>query len=160
VTIIPRGRALGVTHWLPEKDKYHRTKDEMLASLQVALGGRAAEEIAFSTVTSGASSDFQNATKLAREMVCHYGMSEKLGTVIYSQGSGTYDYSQDTAELIDEEVRALLKQCYEAAKVILNEHRDKLDLLSQALLEKETLYSGEIYTLLNITPRIEHSFGS
>ena len=158
VTIIPRGRALGVTHWLPEKDKYHRTKAEMIGSLRVALGGRAAEELVFDTITSGASNDFQEATHLARSMICYYGMSDKLGPVVYSQTHGAFEYSQNTAELIDNEVRNLMNRCYEEAKNILDINKDKLELLAKALLEKETLYAGEIYTLLGITPRIEHSF--
>ena len=158
VTIIPRGRALGVTHWLPEKDKYHRTKDEMVGSLRVALGGRAAEELIFSTVTSGASNDFQNATHLARLMVCHYGMSDKLGPVAYSQHQGSIEYSQNTADLIDNEIRFLMNRCYEEAKKILQDNHDKLEMLAQALLQKETMYAGEIYSLLGITPRIEHTF--
>ncbi len=158
VTIIPRGRALGVTHWLPEKDKYHRTKAEMLGSLRVALGGRAAEELVFETVTSGASSDFQDSTNLARAMICYYGMSDTLGPVVYGQHQGAFEYSQSTAELIDTEVRTLMNRCYSEAKEILSNNRDKLDILAKALLEKETLYAGEIYTLLGITPRIEHSF--
>jgi len=158
VTIVPRGRSLGVTHWLPEKDRYQRTKEEMLASLRVALGGRAAEELVFDTVTTGASNDFQSATAIAHQMVCLYGMSTAIGPVIYNQNDGPFSYSQHTAELIDHEVRALLTRCYQEAKEILSNNRDKLELLAQTLLEKETLYAGEIYALLGIEPRIEHTF--
>ena len=157
VTIIPRGRALGVTHSLPEKDKYTSTKKELLASIMVALGGRAAEDLVLNKITTGAYSDFNMATNIARNMVCHYGMSD-LGITVYKQGAADFDYSSKTAELIDQEVDKILKNCYEKTKEILRKNRDKLDKLSETLLEKETMYAGEIYELLGIESRVEHKF--
>jgi cell division protease FtsH len=161
ITIIPRGRALGVTWWLPERDKYQETKREILASIRVAMGGRVAEDLVFEdkNVTTGCYSDFIKATELARKMVCYFGMSEKVGPVIYGQNQyGGFNYSEGTAQKIDEEVRAILDTCYNDAKKILLENRQKLDRLAQALLEKETLYAEEVYELLGITPRTMHSF--
>ena len=160
VTIIPRGRAFGVTWWLPERDKYQETKREIIAAIRVAMGGRAAEDLVFNdkNVTSGCQNDFAKATELARKMVCLYGMSHVLGPVVYSQSQGTFEYSQHTAEMIDTEVRNLMNTAYEESKRILQENRQKLDTLAQALIEKETLYAEEIYKLLDITPRTLHSF--
>jgi len=153
VTIVPRGRALGVTHHLPEREKYSTTKEEMLASLQSLLGGRIAEELVFGEMATGAYSDFLHATKIARKMVCAYGMSEDLGPIVYSQDNGEFVYSQHTAERIDNEVRRITDSCYKKAQQLLIENRDKLDVLAQALLEKETMYASEIYELLGITSR-------
>lgn len=158
MTIIPRGRALGVTHFLPEREKYSRDKDEMIASIKAALGGRVAEELVFNKLSTGAYSDFQAATAIARDMVCRYGMSDKLGPVIYSQREGEFIYSQHTAETIDAEVRAIIDACYKDAKELLTTNRDKLDKLSFALLEKETMFASEIYELLGITSREDHKF--
>ena len=158
MTIIPRGRALGVTHFLPEREKYSRDKDEMIASIKAALGGRVAEELVFNKLSTGAYSDFQAATAIARDMVCRYGMSDKLGPVIYSQREGEFIYSQHTAETIDTEVRAIIDACYKDAKELLTSNRDKLDKLSFALLEKETMFASEIYELLGIKSREDHKF--
>ena len=158
MTIIPRGRALGVTHFLPEREKYSRDKDEMIASIKAALGGRVAEELVFNKLSTGAYSDFQAATAIARDMVCRYGMSDKLGPVIYSQREGEFIYSQHTAETIDAEVRAIIDACYKDAKELLTTNRDKLDKLSFALLEKETMFASEIYELLGIKSREDHKF--
>jgi len=157
VTIIPRGRALGVAHSLPVRDKYTSTKKEMLASIMVALGGRAAEELVFNKLTTGASSDFKMATDMARNMVCYYGMSD-LGIAVYRQGSTDFDYSQKTAEKIDEQVNKILNDCYKKTKDILEKNRYKLDMLAETLLDKETMFASEIYELLGIEPRIEHTF--
>ncbi len=153
VTIVPRGRALGVTHHLPEREKYSTTKNEMLASLQSLLGGRIAEELVFGKMATGAYSDFRHATELARDMVCRYGMSEDLGPIVYSQHNGEFVYSQHTAERIDNEVRRITDDCYKKAQHLLVENRDKLNALAQALLEKETMYASEIYELLGIASR-------
>jgi cell division protease FtsH len=156
VTILPRGQTLGVTHSLQEREKYGRSKDEMLADIMVALGGRVAEELALNTLTTGALSDFKSATGLARAMVCYYGMSDKLGPVVYSQ---EYEfrppYSEETARIIDEEVRRIMDESMTKVRALLTEHRDMLDKLSYALLEKETMQAGEIYALLGIEPRTE-----
>lgn len=157
VTIIPRGRALGVTYSFPEKDKYTVSKQEMEAQILISMGGRAAEEIVFETVTTGASQDFQMASSIARDMVCHYGMSE-LGKVVYTQHDGGFVYSQKTAEQIDQVVNAIIDKSYATAMDLLTKNRDKLELLANTLLEKETMHAGEIYTLLGIEPRQELKF--
>jgi cell division protease FtsH len=158
ITIIPRGKALGVTHSIPEREKYQITKEELRARVMIALGGRAAEEIMFNTVTTGAYSDFTNATQLARNMVCLYGMSDSVGLAVYTQGDAAFVYSQATAELIDQEVKNILASLYKIVVEMLQEHREKLGVLAKALLEKETLYASEVYEILQITPRIDHSF--
>lgn len=157
VSIIPRGRSLGVTHSLPERDKYTSTKKEMTASIMIALGGRAAEDLVFNKITTGAFSDFNIATNMARNMVCLYGMSD-LGMAVYKQGAADFAYSQKTAELIDQEVDKMLNNCYKNVKDILSKNRYQLDALAEALLEKETMYASEVYHLLGIEPRIEHKF--
>jgi cell division protease FtsH len=156
VTIIPRESALGVTHSLPEREKYSTTKEEMEAMIMSALGGRVAEEIVFNTVTTGAYSDFQKASQIVRDMICYYGMSTELGTIIYSQRHGDFEYSQKTAEKIDAEVLKLTALYHQQARALLEANRDKLDTLANALLEKETMNADEIYTLLDITPRQTH----
>jgi len=156
VTIIPRGSALGVTHSLPEREKYITTKEEMEASVMSALGGRVAEEIVFDKLTTGAYSDFQAANQITRNMVCKYGMSPELGTIIYGQRHGDYSYSQKTAEKIDAEVQRLNALYHEQTRKLLEANRDKLDLLANALIEKETMHAEEIYELLGITPREPH----
>ncbi|MCX5922536.1 MAG: ATP-dependent zinc metalloprotease FtsH [Candidatus Dependentiae bacterium] len=157
VTIIPRGGALGVTHYLPEREKYITTKEELLASIDAALGGSAAEELVFGKRTTGAYSDFKAATDIARKMVCFYGMSD-LGPVVYGQQNSDYPYSQATAEKIDVEVQKILSASHAKALEMLRLNRDKLDLLATTLVEKETLFAGEIYELLGIAPRTEHTF--
>lgn len=160
VTIVPRGRSLGVTHSLPEREKHSVSKEEKVAIIKRALGGRAAEELVFNRLETGAYSDFQRASQIARDMVCRFGMSKALGPIVYEPRNayGNYEYSEETARLIDEEVRALVDECYADTVKMLKDNRDKLDKLANALLEKETLYAGEIYALLGITPREEHLF--
>jgi cell division protease FtsH len=158
VTIVPRGMSLGATHYLPEREKYSATKEEMIAEIMAALGGRIAEELTFNVISTGASNDFEKATEIARKMVCHYGMSEKLGTVIYNTDArGARQYSHDTANKIDAEIRSIIDTCYEKAKLLLITHRDKLEKLALMLLEKETLQAEEVYVLLGIEPRTKHS---
>ena len=149
VTIIPRGPSLGSTMWLPEEDKYTNRKNELLAGLAVSMGGRVAEEIVF-----GARGDIKTATASARRMVCEWGMSEKMGMVEYGDHedyvflgrdiSRARDYSEATAEQIDQEVRKLLDDAYHLAKTTLTEHRDKLEVIARALLEYETLDGSQI----------------
>lgn len=157
VTIIPRGSALGVTHFLPEREKYITTKEEMEASIMSALGGRVAEEIVFNSLTTGAYSDFQAANRITRNMVTKYGMSPELGTIIYSQ-HGDFEYSQKTAERIDAEVQRLTALYHDQTRTLLESNRDKLELLANALIEKETMHAEEIYELLGIAPRQAHKF--
>ncbi len=159
VTIIPRGGALGMTMWLPSDDKMHHMRSEMLDQLVVAMGGRCAEQIVFGDVTSGATGDIRSATNLARRMVCEFGMSEKLGLIEYGEHQGevyiardlstrSRNYSESTAEIIDEEVKALVDAAYERAIAILTENRDKLNLLTEALLEYETLEGSQVEDIL------------
>lgn len=156
VTIIPRGRALGVTHFLPEREKYSQTKEELLASIASALAGRAAEELVFNELSTGAYSDFQAATDIARKMVCYYGMTDALGKRVYADNYATKGgYSEKTFEKIDEEITRILNEQYDRAMLILKENRDKLDLLAAELLDKETLYAADVYTLLGIEPRAD-----
>ncbi|MFO0610580.1 MAG: ATP-dependent zinc metalloprotease FtsH [Polyangiales bacterium] len=156
VTIIPRGPALGVTVTLPAEDVYNRSREQLLARIAMMLGGRSAEEIMFGRANTGAASDIQRATQVARYMVCQEGMSEKLGLVAYGQsedqpflgrdfGMGNQrDYSEQTAVEIDAEVRALIEAQHNRARNILSENRDALERLARALLERETLDVEEI----------------
>ena len=153
LTIVPRGRALGVTHTLPEREKYSSTREEMIAMIMKALGGRIAEEIVFGKLTTGAHSDFQAASKIARRMVCDYGMSELVGPIVYSQAYNEFHYSQKTAEQIDVAVKAIIDEGYQAAKKLLMENRSMLDLLADELFKKQTLYASQVYELLNLPPR-------
>ena len=159
VTIVPRGGALGMTMWLPSDDKMHQLRSEMLDQLVVAMGGRCAEQIVFGDVTSGATGDIKSATNLARRMVCEFGMSEKLGLIEYGEhqgevyiardlGTRSRNYSESTAELIDSEVRFLVDSAYERAMAILTENRDKRDILTEALMEFETLEGSQVMDIL------------
>ncbi len=154
VTIIPRGPALGVTMFLPEEDKYTYRVGELVDQLCVAMGGRVAEELQFGNVTNGAVGDIRQASNIARKMVCEWGMSDKLGMVEYAseQGDmfsgGSKNYSEETAQLIDEEVRGLIDGAYERAKSLLIENREALTRISEALLEYETLDGKQTEDLL------------
>jgi cell division protease FtsH len=155
VTIIPRGPSLGSTMWLPEEDKHNDRKSELVDDLVVAMGGRVAEEIQFGDVTNGASGDIRMASRIARSMVCSWGMSTKLGMVEYGEnesaafmGRGTSNYSPDTAQKIDEEVKRLIDEAYAQAKEILLKYKDKLDAIAKALLEYETLDGVHIKELM------------
>ncbi|AKM08380.1 ATP-dependent zinc metalloprotease FtsH [Pelagerythrobacter marensis] len=159
-TIIPRGRALGMVMRLPERDNYSYHRDKMHADLSVAMGGRVAEEIIFGhdKVSSGASSDIQYATKLARNMVTKWGMSDKLGPLQYEESQEGYlgmgqtartMGSGDTNKLIDAEIRKLVDGAHKRATEILTDQEDKLHLLAQAMLEYETLTGDEIKELLD-----------
>ena len=157
VTIVPRGGALGVTHYLPEREKYTISRDEMIANIMASLGGSIAEELVFNKLTTGAYSDFKGATKLARNMITKYGMSDELGSVVYEPDEyGYVRYSPATAAKIDDEIRSLVDECKQKAKKLLADNRDKLDTLANALLEQETMYASEIYELLGIVPREDH----
>jgi len=157
LTIVPRGQSLGVTHSLPEREKFSVTKEELESRVMAALGGRAAEELVFKKVTTGGYSDFQKATRIVRAMVCKYGMS-KLGTIVYSHGdeAGIPHVSQKTGEKIDAEVERMTSKYYKKTSKMLEENRNLLDKLTEELLKKETLYAAEVYELLEITPREDH----
>ncbi len=161
VTIIPRGKALGVSWSLPERDKYSQTKNEMLSRITVCFGGLLGEKLIFNEQTSGVSNDLQQATRIARAMVQQFGMSD-LGPIDYNVEEGAYrptrEFSEHTTERIDQEVEKIMKECYENGKKLITENMDNFKLLAKMLLEKETLLAQEVYTLLNITPRSNHTF--
>jgi cell division protease FtsH len=158
VTIIPRGPSLGSTMWLPEEDKYNTRRKELLDHLVVIMGGRVAEDIVFGDVTSGARGDIKQATGIARKMVCQWGMSEKMGMIEYGEGdehlflardfSRMRDYSESTAQAIDQEVKGLIDEAYRRATDLLSASRAKLDLIARALLEFETLDGAQIRDLI------------
>lgn len=148
-TIMPRGQALGMVHQLPENDVVSVSVEQMRAELDVCMGGRAAEELMFGVdkVTSGASSDLERATDVARRMVTHYGLSEKIGPVVYSNDDKS-TISPETRLLIDSEVRQLLEDSKKRSMQLLAKHKWKLDKLAKSLLDKETLTGPEIKELL------------
>jgi len=159
VTIIPRGMALGVTQQLPEEDKHTYTKEYLLSMIAVLMGGRAAEAIVFDSITTGAGNDIERATDLARRMVCEWGMSEKVGPLKFGRGSGeeiflgrdfaaSKDYSEATAVTIDQEVHEIVEQTYDHAHELLVSHREGLDRVSEALLERETISGRELELLM------------
>jgi cell division protease FtsH len=149
VTIIPRGRALGLTQQLPIDEKHTYPKDFLLNNLVIFLGGRAAEELVLEQMTTGAGNDLERATELARKMVCEWGMSEELGPLTFGKKEEQIflgreiaqhrDYSEETARRIDQEVKRLVLEAYDKAQTLLKENLDILRLLAQSLLEKETL---------------------
>ena len=158
VTIIPRGRAGGYTLSLPKEDRYYATRSEMLDELKVLLGGRVAEALVLKEISSGASNDLQRATALARQMICEYGMSEKIGPVTFGHRQDQVflgrdiardkDYSEEVAAEIDKEGRTFLDNAYAATEKLLNENMDKLHVIAQALIERETLEKEEITDLM------------
>ena len=166
-TIIPRGRSLGHTLLLPTEDRVHMRRSEMVDRLAMMLGGRTAEELIFSDPTTGASDDIKRSTDLARRMVMEWGMSDRLGPMKYGQPEGEVflgrdytrhqDYSDEVASIIDEEVRRLITRAHDEARAILATHRQALDRLAGALIERETLDEGEIRDLLHDVPKWEHA---
>ena len=163
VTIIPRGNAyLGATFTMPKEDVYTKTKLELEAEMSMTMGGRAAEELVFGDITTGASADIQHLTAIARHMVCVYGMSEKVGTVkvgdfsvhphLRIDGPQPDQLAPETAREIDLEVRRLVNTALDTARECLRTHKDQLDKLAEALLEHETLSIDEINTLLGLMP--------
>ena len=166
VTIIPRGRALGVTQLLPEEDRLNIGESELYARLVFMLGGRAAEKLIFDEYSAGAENDLTQVTRLARRMVTHWGMSERLGPVSYRTGeehpflgrdiSEPRDFSEHTAQVIDEEVARILHSAAERASQLLGEHREKLDAVANALEENEVLDEFEVEQLIgpSANPRI------
>ncbi|KXB70412.1 cell division protease FtsH [Peptoniphilus sp. DNF00840] len=159
ITIIPRGMAGGFTAYLPEDDVSFMTKKKMEASIVSLLGGRVAESLVLDDISTGASNDIERATKIARAMVTHYGMSEKLGTINYDSSENevfigrdlgrSRDYSERTAAEIDDEVTRIINEAYAKCKQLLSDNLDKLLALSDALLEKETIYSKDFEKIFN-----------
>ncbi|MBD3231133.1 ATP-dependent zinc metalloprotease FtsH [Candidatus Dependentiae bacterium] len=167
VTIIPRGRALGVSWSLPENDRHSESKTEMLSRIMVCLGGLIAEKLIFNIQTSGAANDIDTATKIARLMVTRYGMSD-LGPIVFDhskehpylgrdiQKSGTN--SDKTTQKVDEEIEKIIKTCHQNAEKLIIDNKNMLDILASNLLEKETLLANEVYELLGLEPRTIHDW--
>jgi cell division protease FtsH len=158
VSIIPRGRAMGVTMYLPEEEKYNETKEGLNVRICTLLGGRIAEELIFESVTSGASNDLERATAIARKMVCEWGMSEKLGPLAFGEKEGEVflgrdyghvkNYSEATAVAIDEEIRSIVEENYARTTEILSQHKAELIDVSEALLERENMDGSEIRAMI------------
>jgi cell division protease FtsH len=158
VTIIPRGRALGVTQFLPEEDRIGYTQSQVIARLMVAMGGRAAERLIYNDLSTGGAQDLDHATRLARRMVAQWGMSPRVGPVSFKiadehpflgrEIAEARDHSEHTAKLIDEEVSRILREADERSYALLDEHRDELERLTEALIEREVLSESEIEELI------------
>ncbi|MCI1013655.1 ATP-dependent zinc metalloprotease FtsH [Herbaspirillum sp. BH-1] len=157
VTIMPRGYALGLTWQLPEHDRVNMYKDKMLEEISILFGGRIAEEIFMHQMSTGASNDFERATKLARAMVTRYGMSVTLGTMVYEDSEqdayfgrmSSKTVSEATQQKVDAEIRSILDEQYALARRLLEEHRDKVDVMAKALLEWETLDADQVNDIMN-----------
>ena len=159
ITIIPRGRALGVTFSLPEKDVYTMSAEQVKDKISILMGGRAAEVMMFGQKNTGASNDIERATEIARNMVTKWGLSEKLGPLTYSEDDGEIflgrsvtrhkQVSDVTAHAIDEEVRGLVDDCYVEAKAILERETEKLHLMAEALIKYETIDEDQIKQIMN-----------
>ena len=162
VTIIPRGRALGVTMQLPEGDRYSMDKERLLCTIAVLFGGRIAEEIFMNQMTTGASNDFERATAIARDIVTRYGMTTELGPMVYAENEGevflgrsvtkTTHMSEATMQKVDAEIRKIIDEQYGVARKILEENRDKVEAMTKALLEWETIDSDQIDDIINGLP--------
>jgi cell division protease FtsH len=158
VTIIPRGRALGVTMQLPEQDRYSQDRDRLLNTITVLFGGRIAEELFMHQMTTGASNDFERATEIARRMVTQWGMSDELGTMVYGENEGEVflgrsitthkNVSEATLQKVDAEIRRIIDTQYKLARRLLEENRDKVEAMAKALLEWETLDAEQINDIM------------
>jgi cell division protease FtsH len=163
VTIVPHGQALGVAFSLPESDTYSRSEGWLHDRITITMGGYAAEEIIFQENTTGAQNDIDQATEIARRMVCEWGMSKSLGPIAFGQKEEPIflgkeiarhrDYSNETAEQIDREIRSIVETSLKNAKDLLTEHKDHLELLATTLVEKETLDDAQIRELLGLPAR-------
>ncbi len=164
VTIVPRGQALGVTQYTPLDDRYNYSKEYLEAQLVTALGGRAAEQVAIGHITTGAENDLQRVTAIARQMVTRWGMSEQLGTISFSEredpftgvamATGSREYSENTAIIIDEEVNRIVKWAYDRAVSLLNSHRETLDDIARSLLVHETLNARQLHAIMEDTSEV------
>jgi cell division protease FtsH len=158
VTIIPRGRALGLTMQLPEQDRYAYDREYLLNRIAVLFGGRIAEEVFMNQMTTGASNDFERATQMARDMVTRYGMSDALGPMVYGENEGEVflgrsvtthkNMSEATLQKVDQEIRRIIDQQYSLARKALEDNRDKVEAMAQALLEWETLDAEQIQDIM------------
>ena len=162
VTIIPRGRALGVTMQLPESDRYSMDKERLLNMISVLFGGRIAEEVFMNQMTTGASNDFERATAIARDIVTRYGMTDTLGPMVYAENEGevflgrsvtkTTHMSESTMQMVDQEIRAIIDGQYTVARNIIEGSRDKMDAMAKALLEWETIDADQINDIMEGRP--------
>jgi cell division protease FtsH len=162
VTIIPRGRALGVTMQLPEGDRYSMDKERMLSTISVLFGGRIAEEVFMNQMTTGASNDFERATAIARDMVTRYGMTEELGPMVYAENEGEVflgrsvtkqvSVSEETMKRVDKEIRKIIDTQYAQARHLIEENQDKMHAMAGALLEWETIDAEQIDDIMNGRP--------
>ncbi len=162
VTIIPRGRALGLTMQLPEQDRYAYDRDYLLARIAVLFGGRVAEELFMKQMTTGASNDFERATQMARDMVTRYGMSDLLGPMVYAENEGevflgrsitkTVNMSEETMRIVDAEIRRIIDEQYHLARRLLEENREKVEAMAKALLEWETIDADQILDIIEGRP--------
>jgi len=162
VTIIPRGRALGVTMQLPEGDRYSMDKERLLCTIAVLFGGRIAEELFMNQMTTGASNDFERATAIARDMVTRYGMSTELGPMVYAENEGevflgrsvtkTTHMSEDTMQKVDHQIRKIIDEQYAVARSILENNREKVEIMTKALLEWETIDADQINDIVEGRP--------
>jgi cell division protease FtsH len=162
VTIIPRGRALGVTMQLPEQDRYSMDREQILQNIAVLFGGRIAEEIFMGQMTTGASNDFERATELARNMVTRWGMSDELGPMVYGENEGEVflgrsvtmhkNVSDTTMQKVDTEIRRIVDQQYQLARKLIEDNRDKIEAMAKALLEWETLDAEQISDIMEGRP--------
>ncbi len=165
ISIISRGQALGYTISLPTEDKFLTTRAELTDTMAMTLGGRAAEEIVFGEITTGASNDLEKVTETAKQMVMRFGMSERLGPRVFGHDRGQPflgrefssepDYSDEIAREIDDEIRRIVESAHQTAKSLLNERRDDLERVSQLLLERETIDAKEFIALLEGKPAEE-----
>jgi cell division protease FtsH len=164
VTIVPRGQTLGVTQYTPLDDRYNYSKEYLEAQLVTALGGRAAEQVAIGHITTGAENDLQRVTAIACQMVTHWGMSERLGTISFSErddpfagtagAPGSREYSEHTASIIDEEVNRMVKSAYDRAVSLLSSHRETLDGIARSLRLHETLDSKQLRAITEDTSAV------
>ena len=162
VTVIPRGRALGVTMQLPTEDRYSLDRERMLNTIAVLFGGRIAEEVFMNQMTTGASNDFERATSIARDMVTRYGMSDELGPMVYAENEGevflgrsitkTTNVSEETMRKVDAEIRRIIDEQYAVARKILEDNREKVEVMTKALLEWETIDADQIDDIVSGRP--------
>jgi cell division protease FtsH len=162
VTIIPRGRALGVTMQLPEQDRYSMDRERLLSTITVLFGGRIAEEVFMGQMTTGASNDFERATALARNMVTQWGMSDAMGPMVYGENDGEVflgrsitthkNVSEVTMQKVDAEIRRIIDEQYGMARKLILDNRDKVEAMAKALLELETIDAEQIQDIMDGRP--------
>jgi cell division protease FtsH len=162
VTIIPRGRALGVTMQLPQEDRYSMDREQLLQNISVLFGGRIAEEVFMQQMTTGASNDFERATGMARRMVTQWGMSDELGPMVYGENEGEVflgrsitthkNVSEATMQKVDGEIRRIIDQQYALARKLIEDNRDKIEAMAKALLEWETIDADQINDIMDGRP--------